>query len=365
VLTEKALEGLIDEKRVAISYHFDPLAKPPVELTSQDVNLESPDSKATQAFRSALFGDRFGLTVGPLVLSHTHSRARGRGGYKNFPNIFDLRESDNRISIKPGESITVNTIERVALDGSMGALILPRLTHATAGLTATPSYIDPYWDGLPVLHLVNVSRYPYQLEFGERIAACQFYRLEGGEIDETFRRRFMEKSHHYGLSWERIATSDADPFPMRKRPTKRVVVGDRVSALLHNVNTRLAAGGLTLVSVAAALIAYGHFEGQVGRVDELSNAIHHVTSGPFANGKVGQVNALIPAGARTTLTKVHVTGIAPGTIVLTESRTGGPDLAVSGTVVPNSSGVGALLEITATRLRSGPTEEVVVQWLAV
>jgi deoxycytidine triphosphate deaminase len=364
MLTESKIERLVADGAITISYYFDPLGKPPEHLGVQQVDPEVRESKATQAFRSALFGDRLGLTLGPLVLSHTKGRAKGRSRYRDFSGVFDMRESGGGISLRPGESVTVNTIERIALDGTLGALILPRLTHATAGLTLTPSYIDPLWDGLPVLHLVNVSRHAYKLQFGERIAACQFYRLEGEALPEGFRDRFIEKSHHYGLSWDRICSSDADPFPLRKRPTARIAAAERLTAAIGSGWTKLAAAGLTIGALMVALVAYGHFEGQVERIGELSQQVQVLTSGPFAHGKVGQVTIRIAPGERAGTVRVALTGVQPGAVVLTKQLSARARANLAAAIVPSSSGSGAVLEITATLSHIGPAHALVVQWVA-
>jgi deoxycytidine triphosphate deaminase len=271
MLTYERVAELLQQEELRVNYYWDPTADPPTRLNQPEVAIEDNANPATVAFRAAFFGDRLGLTLGPLILSHRYRTLRGRSNYRDVAGVFDLRETDNRAVLRKGESITINTIEDVALGGSLAAVTLPRLTHATAGLVLSPSYIDPHWAGILVLHLVNLSGKELELRFGERIAITRLYQVVGPPLDETFRRRFAQKSHHYGLGWARVE-GGGDPFPLRKGPPPA-----RMQLTLPGLTRRMAAmlgaTGITALGVAAALIEYGRLSGKVDRIEPLERRV--------------------------------------------------------------------------------------------
>lgn len=271
MLTEDRVADLIARGRIDLSYHWDPRSGAPALLEQPKVDAGEPGLPSTQVFRDAFFGDRLRLTMGPLVVSHRYARLHGRSNYRGIPSVYDLRETDGRLEIRPGESITINTIENVRLDGSVGAITLPRLTHATAGLVLSPSYIDPFWHGVLVLNLVNQNRKSIEIRFGERIAQTFFFELDGPPLPDSFARDFESKSHHYGMSWARIEDG-GDPFPLRKGPvpSRRRAQAEQIGRLVFN---RLTAAGLGVVVIAGVLIGFGQLSEKVSRIDDLEQRV--------------------------------------------------------------------------------------------
>jgi hypothetical protein len=271
MLTEDRVANFIALGRLELTYYWDPRGNPPTRLEHPEVVPAEAEAGATRAFRDGFFGDRLRLTLGPLVLSHRYARLRGRANYRGLPGVFDLRESQNRIEIRPGESITINTIESVSLDGSLGAITLPRLSHATAGLVLSPSYIDPCWRGVLVLNLINQTRKPIEIRFGERIAQTLFYEVDGEPLPDGFRNEFARKSHHYGLDWERVE-GGGDPFPLRKGPVPSRFQSEleRVARVVFNRATAFGVTGLVLLGL---IFAVGQRWDKVDKVDDLETRI--------------------------------------------------------------------------------------------
>lgn len=302
VLPRQEFENHLRQGDIKIVYHFDPGVDPPAELPEEQrvVDPDEPDRPATRAFAASFFGDRLGLTLGPLVLSHAYRSRRGRTKYKNLDGVFDLRRTAGTIRIAPRESITVNTIESIGLTGTLAATTLPRLTQATAGMVLSASYIDPWWSGLPVLHMVNLAGRPIDLRFGERIAVTRVYPTAGAPLAPSTRERFAEKSHHFGLGWERILSSDADPFPMRKR----TVAPNRVQRLVgstDHVARRLAGFGLTGVGVLAGAFWLGGLNDRVDRTQEDVRRVQDAvrTEQRRADRLELQIEALMRSAGRT------------------------------------------------------------------
>jgi len=273
VLTSEALLQRISSGEVGIIYSFDPFTSlPETILPGVSVDPSKPQSRATEIFERLFFGDRLSLTLGPLVLSHTYGWRRGRRRYKGRPGIFDLRESNGKIIIQPGESVTVNSNEQVTLGGHTAALTLARLSHATAGLVLAASYIDPHWDGLLVLQMTNCSSRPFELSFGEKFAVTRFYDVTGS-LPPDFQRHFARKSHHYGLSWDRILASDADPFPLRKQPVPGVLRSSdwTIKEIAGRYVKELAVGGFTLAVIGSGLIYVGRLQDQLSQLTNLES----------------------------------------------------------------------------------------------
>lgn len=368
MFTLAAIEDLVRNGAISVAYRWDPAGQPPDEQEYPLVDPDQPTRAATRAFERAYFGDRLGLTLGPLVFSHSPlHNGKGRVQWRGFESVYDLRESSGSINLQPGESVTVNTIENVGVDGAHAALILPRLTHATAGLILTPSYIDPCWQGLLSLNLVNISRRPYTLRFGERIAICRFYQIVGEPLGDEFRRQFAEKSHHYGISWERIESSDADPFPFRKRHTGRIPFPDRALKVASSGWGKLAAAGVTAVVVAGLLFGAGKEAAKLDRVsqvDQREQALARtvaVLSG--ARWRGGEVEIRIASRSGSGVREIPIGSVPSGAVAFAELSSGVPNMTASAALRPNSSGKGVILVLRVRRTASGPSEIVVVNWL--
>jgi dUTPase len=272
MLAESRLLELMASGEFRLTYHWDPRQQPPDQLAVPEVSADDAAQPAAQAFRTAFFGDRLGLTLGPLVMSHRYAKLRGRKNFRDMAGVFDLRETDNRIELRPGESVTVNTIENVTLGGSLAAVTLPRLTHATAGLVLSPSYIDPHWQGVLVLHLVNLAGHRLELRFGERIAVTRIYEIAGPPLDDQFRARFAEKSHHFGLSWARVLNG-ADPFPLRKGPPPTRLRPEAIAGATRKTAAALAAGGFTLLFFLGLIYQYGRLSNRVDETVQLESQL--------------------------------------------------------------------------------------------
>ena len=384
MLSRSGVEQRLRAGQVRISYFFDPSAAGgPAQLTqSAPVDPDQPGSLGTQIFLRNFFAQRLGLTVGPLVLSHQYDWHRKRKRYKGIPGVFDLRLSGGNIALLPGESVTVNSIEHVTLGSNTGAITYPRLSHATAGLVLSTSYIDPYWDGILVLHLTNTARRPILLRFGEKFASTMFYDIVEGPVEPETRDKFVQKSHHYGLSWERILSSDADPFPLRKQPVPGLIRGNDSSAreLVGRYGKPLATAGVTVAVVVSALVYIGRLQQSLGDVKDLqqrqqaqeaevkSNArdIADIKSSQVQSGSVivsiqggareGRLDFPVPgAGSKAAQRVVLVSPIGPANDITAQATlTPGPD--------PNS----VLVRLVVRRpVASGSDIQVVVRYILV
>jgi deoxycytidine triphosphate deaminase len=269
---KKAITDALASGDIGISYEYDLTMDVPARLP--DVAIVSPNDPgalATRIFQRHFFGDRLGLTLGPIVVSENIRHLEGRVLFKKRTGHFDLTKSDGEIEIMPGESLAVHSVEYVRLGARTAAYILPRLTLATAGLVVVPTYIDPYWEGILQLYIINLSPRPHSLKLGERIAICRFYKVEGADDNPDIKSQFAQKSHHYGLNWRRILESDADVQPRRKHNVPATVYFERLqrraSQFIANWHNALGlAAGAALI---AAVFAYARFESKAGQLDNI------------------------------------------------------------------------------------------------
>lgn len=218
MISREEVEKLIIEKQIEIGYSF---VRQDGQIRYQKPELvvdpKSNDNLATITFRSNFFADRLIVCLGPLALTHDLRYLRNRKTFKNRRGCFDIRERNNKLILEPREVLSVSTIERIKLGNNVGAIIIPRLRNVDSGILYVPSYIDPHWDGILQAVLVNLTDKRQELELGEGLAVCKFYKTIG-DIPTEVRDYFPQKSHHYGHNWSKVLDDNAEPFPRRKLP---------------------------------------------------------------------------------------------------------------------------------------------------
>ncbi len=208
ILSHKKIEAKLKNNDIGINYAFNEN----FELLDNPKSIINCDETC---FESKFKSIRMGVTLGPLVKTHNNSFLEFRKKFKKYKNVFDLRSMKNQIIIKPNETISVLSNENIKLSGNTAALILPRLTLADIGLTLVPTYIDPFWDGILQMTIVNNTSNYQVLRVGEIIGQCFFIEVEGN-IDDKFKDLFPQTSHHFGQTWKKIIAEDTNPFPTRK-----------------------------------------------------------------------------------------------------------------------------------------------------
>lgn len=218
MMSQKEVEKRILSGDIGISYSFlEKDGKLAFEKEEYRVRPESADD-AYKMFKDQYFGDRLRITLGPIVRTYSKKHIKKRVKFKSFAGCFDIRESENTLTIYPGETLHVASNERVVLNEKVGAILLPRLSLVDAGIIYVPSYIDPCWNGLLQAVITNVSREQIKIRAGEAIAICKFHPIFGDHL-KIDGAAFASKSHHYGHCWRKIIEGDVDPFPVRKKPS--------------------------------------------------------------------------------------------------------------------------------------------------
>lgn len=212
MLTYTQIQEAIEKKEIEIFYSFKKKNDTDIEFVSDEFSFKDSE------FKSNLYSNRLKLTLGPVVKRHKNKSFNSKLRFKGFSNYVDMRNNSNTYILKPKESITILTNERISLNGNYSAIILPKVSRFEVGIVVTPAYIDPYYDGILRLLITNTSESSFPIKVLETIAQCYFFRFSE-EVPVEFKRTFARKSRFYGLNWQMIINNDADPFPVVKNPS--------------------------------------------------------------------------------------------------------------------------------------------------
>lgn len=380
MLSKRQVQERLEAGEIRIGYSFD--VRDGTLTRSEPAQLVQPrnqDLFSTRLFDRSFFGDRFAIRLGPIVLSHVYKKVGGRKRFKNRPGVFDLRETGGSIWIMPGEGLTVSSIENIALGANTGAIILPRLSLATAGVMATTTYIDPCWDGILQLYIQNSTPHVYELKAGESVAVCRFYQANVSEPAEELRRLFASKSHHYGLNWENILDSDRDPQPLRKNPVRDIWYRRlrRFLTVFVREHWGYVVGASIFSMIVAFLIGLGAFYEKMKRIDDLE----------VANGKneelakslkaelkqlqdkqvlMGDAEIMIPANSTSQSTEIPLERpYSPLLVALAAGTQADPVVNVRASVeLDRQRPENAILRIVATRLGAETNgDSVRIRWI--
>lgn len=358
------LQRHLNAGEITIRYGFDLTATDAPRLPENPaVDLANTTNAATRAFLTNLFGDRLAITLGPIVRSLRYTRHPRRHIFRGTPGVFDLT-SKGEIDVQPNESLTVSSIEQITLGASTAALILPRLSLATVGVVVAPTYIDPHWNGILQLLLTNTNARPVTLKLGERIAICRFYGIVGGPIPDDLKLSFPQKSHHFGLNWDKIFDSDADPQPLRKQPARQPGLGSRLVMTLRTFSKWSqtifgTAAGLLLVGL---LIAWIDLRGELKRVENIERRALSMSA------VAGDISLQIPPGTSSIQKLIPLRRpISPPKIAFAEVLESSRPVVLRYRIVAHPEEDRALLEIVLTRASSVQPHrsiDVSLKWIA-
>lgn len=206
------IKEAIDNKKIYIGYSFyyqdDKLCLYPSEQSFSQVSMDSH-----------LYSDRLKLTLGPIIRVLRSNRISSKHRFKRHAHYYDVRTNNNVYVLRPKESVIILTNERIMLSADIAAIILPRISLSDVGIVVTPAYIDPLYNGVLRLHIINQSDKSFELRTLECIAQCFFFKLSS-PVPQIFREQFPEKSVFFAQTWHSIMTEDRDPFPTKKSPSE-------------------------------------------------------------------------------------------------------------------------------------------------
>ena len=212
MLSRETIKGAIAKKEIEITVSF----------YRDGDNLKKYDNETpllSSELASNLYSDRLKITLGPIVKVLDKNTVESKYRFKNVPDCYDLRKSDNKYTINPGESIIILTNERIKLNENYACIVVPRISLSDVGIVVTTAYVDPFYDGLMRLHLTNFSDKSYELFAVEAIAQCFFFELTD-PASEKYKESFSTKSVFFGQTWDGIINSDRNPFPTKKAASR-------------------------------------------------------------------------------------------------------------------------------------------------
>ncbi|RDD30475.1 hypothetical protein CR161_06980 [Prosthecochloris sp. ZM] len=248
------IKEAIQSGSIKIFYSFEKHAEDTIEFHTDEIPF-SDYSKADEL----LCSERLKLTLGPIIKSHQNKSFSLKKRFKNDSKCIDIRKNQNRYFLKPKESITILTNERISLDGNYAAVIIPKVSLSDVGIDLTPAYIDPYYDGLLRLLITNTTEKVFEIKCLDSIAQCYFFKLNS-IIPAEFKEEFPRKSVFFGQNWKRILIDDGFPFPTRKNSVMNFKFGEIVRTKFENIWRLLHQNALvtsTVIIIATALISYG------------------------------------------------------------------------------------------------------------
>jgi hypothetical protein len=119
MMSRKEVENRIQNGDIAISYSFLP-KDGTIMYNREEFKVSiNPDDEAYKFFKRQYFGDRFRITLGPIVRTYTPNYLKRRKTYKSFNDCFDIRETGNQLIMVPGETLHVASNERITLNEKM------------------------------------------------------------------------------------------------------------------------------------------------------------------------------------------------------------------------------------------------------
>lgn len=154
---------------------------------------------------------------------------RGRVERDAIPEL-DV-ERERSITIPGGGFALVTSLEQIGTDGSHVGHIGMKTYYVRKGLTLLSGLqIDPWWDGVLVVGLANVSPRSITLEYGDELCTIEFHRLNLA-VEKRVPSEYMEEQRE-----GRIPRADRDYL----RTIETMSVSDLTQALLRlssNVET--------------------------------------------------------------------------------------------------------------------------------
>lgn len=208
MLNNEEIKRAINRKEIELTISFCLKDGKIMQCENEQDFLSSP-------LKNNLYSDRIKLTMGPIVKVLNNKRINSKYRFNGKQDIYDLRKSDNKYIINPGESIIILTNERIKLSGKYACIVVPRISLSDVGIVVTTAYVDPFYNGVMRLHLSNLSDKIYEFSTLEAIAQCFFFELSDS-VSTEFKENFPTKSVFFGQTWSEILNSDRTAFPTKK-----------------------------------------------------------------------------------------------------------------------------------------------------
>lgn len=92
------------------------------------------------------------------------------------PYLWEEWVNNEDIVIHPGETLLCETVEYFRMPFDVAGLCFGKSTWARLGILVNATPLEPAWEGVLVLEITNLSRWPIALPVGKGIAQIVFFR---------------------------------------------------------------------------------------------------------------------------------------------------------------------------------------------
>ncbi len=138
------------------------------KLVRRDKILENFDEKGFTGAGYDLRIGRFYNTVGPSYIGREE---------RKLPEVEEILEE--RVLLKPGEYILIETMEVVNIPPNLMARVENRSSVFRCGASTFNAIVDPGYHGRLTFGLKNISSHDFGVERGARIAQIVFEEIRG------------------------------------------------------------------------------------------------------------------------------------------------------------------------------------------
>jgi deoxycytidine triphosphate deaminase len=102
-------------------------------------------------------------------------------------------DSTKKLVIKPGETVTITSLEFIGLPQDITALITSRTDLVLKGLSQMSTHIDPGFYGKIFQTFTNLSNRNVELEYKAPIAHLTFFKVEGAEPQRRYKGKRLRQ----------------------------------------------------------------------------------------------------------------------------------------------------------------------------
>lgn len=278
MISKDKILDYLDNGIISIKYLYRPQKdSASYELISTNESEESIARTHNQIFRQNLINNRMKITVGPIIKTLSKKYISSECRFNKFPYLFDLRENNGKYKLQPKESIIILSNEKIGIKEKICGHILPRVHSYSYGLTATPSYIEPNWNGLLRIQLTNFSDEEIEICIAQDIARLYFFEVFNPITS-------LGSTHHANCQdWSTVFSDGVDPFPNALRVLdgkKKKISLKKILDNAHDIVVKYS--GYSLVVILAIIISFfldykpkfKDIEENSKKIEMLSTAFH-------------------------------------------------------------------------------------------
>lgn len=310
-------------------------------------------------------GARLAITLGPVIKFHSNKVPK-KQRFKGSKKLLSLLDT-KRFIVPPNETLSINSNEYVRLDGTVAAIIIPRLSLTDVGLTLIPTYIDPHWQGILQMTLVNNTDKDIELKVGDSIGVIFVFKLSSA-VCNTAKSNFANNSHHYGQNWAGILNHDKDPFPTKKQ-VFRSSSTKRIFSFIGNYKSWFLSG-FSLFFVISSIFALGKLYAKYDEFNtELQKVKKEINTLPEINQKLiasGQVTLDFENGETQVKEVIKINkSVGANPVILSFPDENSLKIAVRSTISEVSENKASEITIRATRPHGNDIHSAKVTWILI